>query len=291
MSRAASIHNNVSPMRLVGRHLLAFVSLLWVCGNLIIALSLLLAIAIVKMLLPIKAIQKNCDYLIEALYQLAVRVDSFWIDNILGIKFEIKGTPSEHPAPVVISNHHCGFDVAILQDVISGRGPLLKFLIKKEIIWLPIFGWVCFLLDFPRLNRNKKSHDREKDYATVKAATQQHGIERNSHSGALLIFPEGTRFTEAKREDQQSPYQQLLKPRSGGLKVIQEHAEPGTPLIDITIDYRSKNASLWSCLYGVPNNIIIHIHHFDLDEIDNMQNWLNQRWYEKDKLLGNGKIS
>lgn len=290
MARVASLNNRITLSRRLARHLLAGASLLWVCANLLIALSLLLSIAIIRMLLAVRPIQNFCDYLIEGLYRWAVAVDTFWIKHIIGIELEVIGELSTHPAPVVICNHHNAFDIPIVQEIISGKGPLLKFLIKKELVWMPIFGWVCFLLDFPRLNRNKKKNGRAKDYATVKAATEQHGIERRKHSGALLIFPEGTRYTPAKAKRQGSAYRHLMNPKSGGLSIIQQYAAPGTPLIDITIDYGQGHlaraeVSLWSCLYGVPEKITVHVSHYELSDITDIQSWLNERWQQKDKLL------
>ncbi|MCV6615264.1 MAG: 1-acyl-sn-glycerol-3-phosphate acyltransferase [Cellvibrionaceae bacterium] len=286
MQRLAAKQTARTPTTSLWQHFLSLGSLLWLCLNLIIALSLLLPIALIKLLLPIAPLKRICDGFIQALYRWAVRVDTFYLTYIVGIELDIRGELGDHPAPLIISNHHCGFDVALLQEIVSGKGPMLKFLIKKELVWLPIVGWVCLLLDFPRLNRNQGKGDQAKDYKTVKDAIEGHGIERNSHSGALLIFPEGTRFDQTKRRQQGSPYRHLLKPKSGGLRIIQQHAEAGTPLIDITIDYGQREpVSLWRCLHGRPEKITIHIDHYQLDDIENIQAWLNRRWQEKDELL------
>ena len=65
--------------------------------------------------------------------------------------------------------------------------------------------------------------------------------------------------------------------------------EKGTPLIDIAIDYgpngKEKTATLWGCLHGVPKHIVVHIEHFDLSAIADIEHWLNQRWHQKDALL------
>lgn len=288
MSRLAKKLTPNSPLNLVLRQLLSLCAMLWLCTNLLLALSILLLLTIFKTLLPFEPVQKHCDKLSKWLYRWAVAVDSFFIKHIIGTQIEIRGEVQQHPAPIVMSNHVCAFDIPLLQELISGRGPMLKFLIKKEIIWIPIFGWVCLLLDFPRLNRSQFKNEQSEDYQTVRDASKQHGVERREHSGALLIFPEGTRYTEKKRIRKKSPYQQLLPPKSGGLKIIQKHAPKDTPLIDITIDYGhagTKGISLWKCLHGQPNKIVIHVEHYNLSEIDDIQSWLNERWVEKDKCL------
>lgn len=266
--------------------LLSLASLVWVCGNLLSCLIILLALTIVKLSLPIPVIKEYCDYATERLYRLAVTLDSIWIKYVLGIEIEVNGEFNSHPAPVVICNHLCGFDVAVLQEIVSRRGPMLKFLIKKELIWMPIIGWVCLLLDFPRLTRT----GGVKDLQTVKHACIRHGIERRKQRGALLIFPEGTRLSPQKHKRQKSPFLHLLKPKSGGLKVIQQHAEIDTPIIDVTIDYGQTHQhcdeiNLWGCMQGKPKKIVVYLVQYKLAEIDDIQQWINQRWADKDQLL------
>ena len=277
----------------LGRQLLAAASVCWLCTNLLIALGFLFVLAVIRVFIPIKVVTERVDFCIERLYQWTVRVDSFWLKHVIGTQIIVNGEYNQHPSPIIISNHVSGFDVALLQEIISGRAPdhspLLKFLIKKELVWLPIIGWVCVLLDFPRLNRSKQKEERKQDRNRVASATKYHGIKRRKHSGALLVFPEGTRFSQQKRQRQNSPYQHLLRPKSGGLKIIKNHSTANTPIIDITIDYGQSGTrnkvTLWSCLYGVPSSIRIYIEHFNLSEIDDIEDWLNYRWQLKDELL------
>jgi len=262
-------------------HALSLISTLWVTINLVVGVCLLVPVSIVSWLIPIPVVSRTCFYVVDHLYRSAVKVDSFWMKRVVGIDLVIKGEANNHKCPVVICNHQSWFDIPLLQEVITGNGPIIKFLIKRELVWIPIIGWICLALDFPRLQRGKNASTGESDFSIIRKASKNHG----SESGALLIFPEGTRFTEQKKIAQNAPYQHLLKPRSGGLEMIQKHAAPNTPLIDITIDYHQKDVHIWNCLHGAPKKITITLEHFKLADIEDVGGWLNARWAIKDSLF------
>jgi 1-acyl-sn-glycerol-3-phosphate acyltransferase len=256
-------------------------SALWVISNLLIGFAILLPVSIIKWLIPLPAVSRCCSYIIDKVYRLAVKADTFWMQKVVGIELVIKGELNTNPSPIVICNHQSWFDIPIVQEVITGNGPIIKFLIKREIVWVPIIGWICLALNFPRLRRNKNINSRESDFSIIQKASKAHG----DLSGALLIFPEGTRFSELKRSTQESPYQRLLKPKIGGLKIIQKHISPDTPLVDITIDYHQRNVRIWNCLHGNPAKITVTLEHHSFSEIEDIETWLNNRWLAKDQLL------
>lgn len=249
--------------------------------NLLIGLLLLLPIAIISWLVPIAIVSRSCNFIVGKIYRVAVWVDSFWMQKVVGIELVVKGKPSNAKAPIVICNHQSWFDIPLVQEIITRDGPMVKFLLKQEITWVPIIGWICLALNFPRLQRNKGTDSRQSDFSIIQKASKKHAAE----SGALLVFPEGTRFTEEKRVIQKSPYRNLLKPKAGGLKIIKRHVAAGAKLIDITIDYGKKNVNIWNCLHGDPRKILITIRHFEVDDIDHVETWVNNCWSEKDQLF------
>lgn len=263
------------------KNIVSLISALWVVVNLLIGFSLLLPVSIISWLIPIAAVSRRCFFIVDHIYRLAVKLDSFWMMKVVGIELIIKGEANTDNAPVVICNHRSWFDIPLVQEVITSNGPITKFLVKREIAWVPIIGWICLALDFPMLRRSKKNGGREHDYSIIHKASKTHGDE----SGALLVFPEGSRFSELKKTKQASPYNHLLKPRVGGLKIIKQHAAAGTSLVDVTINYHQKNVRIWNCLHGDPRKITITLEHYKLAEIDDLETWLNDRWLEKDKML------
>ena len=157
------------------------------------------------------------------------------------------------------------------------RGPVVKFLLKRELLWVPIVGWICYALNFPRLHRGQGADARQKDYAAIDSFSTSMQHER----GALLIFAEGTRFTHDKALT--SPYRHLLKPRPGGLKIALENAPAKTPVIDLTIIYHGS-PNFWRCLAGNTRRISTFITATQKAEIADASAWLESRWQEKDNL-------
>lgn len=263
------------------KHIISLISALWVVCNLLIGFSLLMIILLVKLILPFAAVQKGCLRLINALYCFIVGVNSFWMQKIVGIKLVVNGELNQHSSPVVICNHQSWFDIPLVQNIITGNGPIIKFLAKQELVWVPIIGWICLALGFPRLQRKINNGQANNDINQIQKVSLEHA----GGVGALLVFPEGTRFTYAKKQQQKAPYQHLLKPRSGGFKMIKQCVSQDTPVVDITIDYHQKDVSIWRCLHGDPRLITITLEHFRFSDIDDVNDWLNQRWLEKDQLF------
>ncbi len=221
------------------------------------------------------------NWLTERVYKAAAAVNSIWMLYVVGVKLDITGELPNHPSPIIVVNHQTWFDIPLLHYVVTWHGPTLKFLIKRQLVWVPIVGWICYALGMPRLNRGVGEGAREKDYAAIQSASGSLHRER----GALLIFAEGTRFTQKKHRNQNSPYQHLLIPRPGGLKIALDTAPADTAVVNITIDYRGGDTNFWRCLGGTNKNVGITIRNYHASDIEDARSWLEARWEEKDKLL------
>jgi 1-acyl-sn-glycerol-3-phosphate acyltransferase len=179
---------------------------------------------------------------------------------------------------VVICNHQSWFDIFLLQTLISGRGPILKFVIKVELLWVPVLGWICLALNFPRLNRKGDARSRCKDLDSVESAS----LTLRKEPGGLLIFPEGTRLSEEKRVVRCSPYLHLLLPKAGGLSVIQKSMSGGTSIIDVSIRYNRGDANCWRCMSAAVDKVQVKVESFQFQDVQDSSDWLNQRWSVKD---------
>ncbi|HNJ45508.1 MAG TPA: acetyltransferase, partial [Ottowia sp.] len=113
---------------------------------------------------------------------------------------------------LVICNHQSWVDILVLQRSLQGRAPFLKFFIKRELIWVPLVGLVWWALDFPFLRRRGGASGAQ-DLATARAACARFRALPTS----VMSFVEGTRFTPAKQQAQQSPFRHLLRPKAGGV--------------------------------------------------------------------------
>ncbi len=270
-------------MKSIFQHLYSLLSALVVIANLGFWMPFIFLLALLKLLLgKIPAALEIINFLTDRVYRTAANIDSLWMIKIVGVKFEVVGDLPDHPAPIIVVNHQTWFDIPILHYVVSWQGPILKFLIKRQLVWVPIVGWICYALNFPRLNRGGSAEARQKDYAAIESASST----LTREPGALLIFAEGTRFTAEKHDNQESPYKHLLKPRPGGLKIALSNAPADTPVVDITIDYGGGETNFWHCLHGANRNIRIVIRQHLAGDITDARLWLEDRWREKDEILG-----
>ena len=267
-------------LTLIGQHALSTLSAIWVISNLLVWLSLL--ILTLPALLVLKPLGREgaLEPWIGWIYQSAVRIDSFWMLRVVGIQLEVKGEVPSHPSPIVIVNHQSWFDIPIVQEIISARGPRLTFLVKRSLVWVPVIGWICMLLGFPRLRRTGLLEDRALDINAVSQAAKQGVAARH----ALLIFAEGTRFTPKKRSDQDSPFDHLLRPRVGGFAAACQNFPEGTPIIDLSI-YYDGSSHFWRCLGGATKVIRVDVSTHSLDQMMSAEAFLNERWGAKDAWL------
>jgi len=271
--------------RFVRNQVLSTVSILWVMTNLACWLTLLVPVVIARAPWPADSrARKACDAAVAFIYRGAVRFDSFWMCRVIGVTITVRGEAPDNDRPVVIANHRTWLDVPVIQEVICRKAPIVSFLIKRELVWVPIVGWVAIALSFPRLYRGGGGERREADYRAIRDAS----VRFNGSPGALLIFPEGTRYTDAKRDAGGAPFRNALAPRRGGLSVLKDTLPPETPVIDVTVCYDDPTANFWQCLHGRVRHVLVDLDSTTLGEIDDPAAWLMTRWQRKDELLAAG---
>lgn len=261
------------------KHLISTVSSTWVILNLFLWMIPIMLLAVCRLVLP--GLNSTWRSAIHVCYHGAARMNSLWMLKVIRVQINIEGDIGDHLSPIVISNHQSWFDIPVIHHVVTGHGPIVKFLIKRNLVWVPVVGWLCWILGFPRLYRGGGETARRKDYETIKAFSEQASID----TGAVLVFPEGTRFTEEKRASQKSTYAHLLKPRIGGIRILKEAADPDTPIVDLTIVYEGGNNQFWDCLHGATPVVRVIVKRFRLGDIDDLPAWLAERWQEKEELL------
>ncbi len=59
---------------------------------------------------------------------------------------------------LVVSNHQSWVDILVMQHLLNRRIPLLKFFIKRELIWVPLMGFAWWALDYPFLYRHSSEY-------------------------------------------------------------------------------------------------------------------------------------
>lgn len=230
-------------------------SLCFLAVNMIGCCALLFAMALVR--LPLtgcwrSGLTRRMDFVID----LCVSCNRLLIKTFRLVNLEIdwpQETLSRRNWYVVICNHQSWADILLLQDAFRDAIPPLKFFTKRELIWLPLVGLGMYVLGFPYVRRTSKAElaaNPSLKHADRDAALAACAGFRN-HPTSVLIFLEGTRFTQAKRAARNSRFEHLLNPRAGGLGyVLGGLQEELRQMIDVTIAYPDGPPTFWEFMQG-----------------------------------------
>lgn len=223
-----------------------------------------------------------------------------WLwDRTLAIEWDVRGVRQfrRDGQYLVLANHQTWNDIPVLMKVFGRRAPFFRFFIKQELIWVPILGLVWWGLDYPfmkrhtreQIARNPKLQGKDIE-ATRRACAQYRGT-----PVTILNFLEGTRFTPVKRDQQGSPYRNLLKPRAGGASfVLGTLGDELTAVLDVTIAYPDGAYGFWGLMSGRVRRVIVEVRELEVpagllgrDTSDEerkagMQAWMHDLWADKD---------
>jgi len=282
--------------------LIAFLSFSFYALNTVFWVIPIVVFSLFKALIPLSFSQKIFSYLLDLMASNWVAINTVNQKLFTKMEFQITGLDELNKKDwyLVLANHQSWVDIVVLQRVLHGEIPFLKFFLKKELIYVPILGLAWWALDFPFMKRytqsflKKNPHLRGKDLDTTRKA-----CEKFKHKPvSVMSFIEGTRFTQAKHDKQKSPFQHLLKPKAGGVAfVLDAMGEHLTTLVDVTIYYPEGIPTFADFLSGRIKNVHIEIHTREIDRELNgdymndrthkiaFQKWLTQFWHEKDARL------
>ena len=165
-----------------------------------------------------------------------------------------------------VSNHSSWADIFVLLFISNYKLPLLKFFIKKELRWIPVVYLIHKTIDMPFLNRHSPDEIRKnpglraRDFENTKAAAQKF----TRYPTTAFSFAEGTRFTDAKRALQESPFEDLLKPKTGALVTALSGMPMVEELIDFTIIYKTSKRSAWDFACGEMNEAKVIVKSYEI---------------------------
>lgn len=160
--------------------------------------------------------------------------------RLFSMRLQVEGLDAVRPGPVVmIGNHVSVVDALLPAALATGRAGLrLRYVAKGELVWDPAVDLAGHLL--PNVFVRRGSADTPGDQARVRALLDGIGPDEG-----VVLFPEGTRFTEARRAARlakraaDGPFEHLerdrrlrclLPPRTGGLLALFE-GRPGTDVV------------------------------------------------------------
>lgn len=287
--------NHFLPPPLIG-----LIASLLLALNVFFWVPILLLFAVLKLIIPLKSIRLWMDPVLLFIAEAWISCNSAWMAFTQRTHWDVQGIDDLDYRSwyLVNSNHQSWVDILVLQHLFNRRIPLLKFFLKQQLMWVPVMGLAWWALDFPFMRRHseeflKKHPDmRGKDQATTRKACEKFALIPTS----VMNFLEGTRFTPAKHQRQQSPYRHLLKPKAGGLALaLNAMGNKFQAILDVTIVYPDGPPSFWHFLCGKMKRVVVRVKTLPIPhQLANADyagdpavreayaKWVQQLWLDKD---------
>jgi len=109
--------------------------------------------------------------------------------HLVRIDYRVLGRENIPAVPcIVLSKHQSAWETIALQKVFT----LTSFVYKRELHWLPFFGWGLWLMPFVAIDRGAGKQ------ALIQVA--ERGGKRLAEGYSVVIFPEGTRVVPGQRK-------------------------------------------------------------------------------------------
>ena len=253
-------------------------------------------------LIPISSLRTATSHVLDFCASAWISVNGVIERCLHPVKIELSGDTdfSTKEWYMVIANHQSWVDILILQRIFNRKIPFLKFFLKQELIFVPILGLAWWALDFPFMRRYSTAQLRKNPKLKGKdiEITRKACAKFKAKPVSVMNFVEGTRFSKAKHQKQNSQFQHLLKPKAGGMAfALSAMGEQIHKLVDVSIYYPDAVPSYWDYLTGKLPSVKVHIKVSDIDPAmrgDYMndrdfkigfQEQLNQLWLTKDQVL------
>ena len=278
---------------------LALIFLL-IAGNTLLHVPPLLLVGVFKALLPFDRVQRACNPLLTGLAESWIAFNGWLWDRFTHTGLHVQSDAVLHSDGhyLVLANHQSWVDILVLQKVFNRRIPLLRFFLKRQLVWVPLLGLAWWALDFPFMGRyTKKQIARDPALARRDIDATRRACEKfRAIPVSIMNFVEGTRFTPAKHAAQGAPYQHLLKPKSGGVAFVLDAMGDGLQaILDVTIAYPGGRPSLLDLLADrvpevrvqvrqrpIPQAMVRGDYQNDRGFRVQFQQWMNGLWQDKD---------
>ncbi len=125
-------------------------------------------------------------------YQLLTQWGRFilwWLDKTCHLTYQVTGYENIPSQPVVVlSKHQSAWETIAFQRIL----PYQAWIVKRELIWLPLFGWALATL-------KPIAIDRKNIRQSIRRITEQ-GQQHLANGRWVIIFPETTRVAPGEKK-------------------------------------------------------------------------------------------
>ncbi len=140
---------------------------------------------------------------------LWARFNIWTLGWLCGVRYRVSGVENIPSGPaIIISNHQSAWETLAFQLIF----PAQSYLLKRELLWIPFFGWGLALNRPIAINRSKRVRALD--------TLVKEGVIRLEEGRWLVIFPEGTRREPGK----------MAKFQVGGAMIAAKSGYPVVPV-------------------------------------------------------------
>jgi hypothetical protein len=235
------------------------------------------------------------------------RLEAWWanalfrsIAFLFELELQVEGTTELEQGPYLLLTRHASAGDTLLASLFASStfGVRLRYVLKKELLWDPCLDIVGNRL--PNAFVDRDSDDSSAQVRSVKQLAKNLGPK-----DGVLIFPEGSRFTEEKRlrtierfkrsgniamQEYATSLSHVLAPRPGGVLGLLEQAEG----IDVVIcahtgfESTASISQIWNGML-LGNTIHVQYRRICSDDIpsngDAQAQWLWNEWKNVDSYV------
>jgi 1-acyl-sn-glycerol-3-phosphate acyltransferase len=109
-------------------------------------------------------------------------------EHVCGIRYRVLGAQNVPAEPcIVLSKHESAWETLAFQVIF----PPQVWVVKRELLWVPFFGWGLAMLSPIAIDRS--------DGRRALRQTLEQGRERLAEGFSIVVFPEGTRSAPGAR--------------------------------------------------------------------------------------------
>ena len=269
----------------------------------VIGIIPMMVVALLRLIVPVREFRNWCSDVVTWIAETWAASNKWLFNQFTQTQWDVRGefTLKRNQSYLLVCNHQSWVDIPAIIQVFNRQVPFFRFFLKQQLIWVPLLGLAFWALEFPFMRRYskevlaRKPHLRNKDLEATKAA-----CERFRHRPVTMInFPEGTRFTPAKHQNQQSPYRHLLRPKAGGIAyVLESMGDQIDHILNVTVAYPDGTPTFVDLVCGQVGRVVIEVEQIPVQPewkqggyLDNQdyreafQAWVSRLWQEKDEKL------
>ncbi len=141
--------------------------------------------------------------------KLWAQFNLWWLEKTCRLRYRVKGLENiPDTNAIIFCKHQSVWETLALQRIF----PPQVWLLKRELLWVPFFGWGLALLEPIAINRKSRREAMNQLLAQ--------GMKRLADGRWVVIFPEGTRVAPGQKKSYQK----------GGAILAEKSAYPVVPV-------------------------------------------------------------